>query len=326
MPAKSRSKSNAQKTQIVSKTSGQDAKTFNLKSRFQARKQRKFAANQTRKKVTGAFRLMVDAFWTLKTHWKLFGGILLVYLFLLFFLVGLNGSSANIQEAKKNLGEISSGTAGQLGSGLLLFTSIAGSSGTSGSESGSAYQSIVFIVVSLAIIWALRQLNAGQKVSVRDSFYKGMYPLVPSILVALVIGLQLIPFAIGSFLFGVAFGSGVAVGFVEQSAWMVVILVLAGISVYMLCSSIFAFYVSTLPDMKPMEALRSARKIVRYRRWTILRKLLFLPVALLVIGAAITLPFVWIWPVAAQWVFVLFSVLSLAWAHSYIYSLYRELL
>ncbi len=39
-------------------------------------------------------------------------------------------------------------------------------------------------------------------------------------------------------------------------------------------SSLFALYIVTLPDMTPMKALRSARELARYRRWTVLRKIL----------------------------------------------------
>ena len=54
----------------------------------------------------------------------------------------------------------------------------------------------------------------------------------------------------------------------------------------------FALYIVTLPDMTPMKALRSARELVRYRRWTVLRKVLFLPLMLLVVAAIIMVPII----------------------------------
>jgi hypothetical protein len=94
----------------------------------------------------------------------------------------------------------------------------------------------------------------------------------------------------------------------------------------MVSSSIFALYIVTLPDVTPMQALRSARELVRYRRWSIARKVLFLPVSLLVIAAVIMVPVILLVTPASEWVFFILSMLSIAVIHSYMYSLYRELL
>jgi hypothetical protein len=94
----------------------------------------------------------------------------------------------------------------------------------------------------------------------------------------------------------------------------------------MLSSSLFALYIVTLPDMTPLTALRSARQLVRYRRWTVLRKIFWLPVALLILAAVIMVPII-IWLTAiAQWVFFLLTMFSLVATHAYMYNLYRELL
>jgi hypothetical protein len=94
----------------------------------------------------------------------------------------------------------------------------------------------------------------------------------------------------------------------------------------MISSSLFALYIVTLPDMTPMKALRSARELVRHRRWTVLRKILCLPLILLVAGAVIMLPIIIVLTPLAQWVFFLLTMLALVAAHAYMYTLYRELL
>jgi hypothetical protein len=101
---------------------------------------------------------------------------------------------------------------------------------------------------------------------------------------------------------------------------------LALLSLYMVTSSVFALYIVTLPNMTPMRALRSARGLVLGRRWTVLRKLLFLPIALFLLGALIMLPLIWFWAPAATWVFFALSMACLAALHSYMYALYRSLL
>ena len=67
---------------------------------------------------------------------------------------------------------------------------------------------------------------------------------------------------------------------------------LALLSLYMICSSLFALYIVTLPNVTPMKALRSARQLVLHRRFLVLRKILFMPLALLVLGAIIMIPLI----------------------------------
>ena len=57
-----------------------------------------------------------------------------------------------------------------------------------------------------------------------------------------------------------------------------------------------------------------------------MRKLLFLPILLVVVAAVVMLPIiVWLTPLA-QWVFFVLTLFAIAAVHSYVYGLYRELL
>ena len=207
-----------------------------------------------------------------------------------------------------------------------LFGAMLGTAGGASSQTGTAYQTMIVVIVSLAIIWTLRQVLAGKPVTVRDAFYKGMYPLIPFILVLLVIGIQLIPLALGGVIYGMAFNGGAAIGALEKSMWGTMVFLLMLLSVYMICASLFALYIVTLPNTRPMMALRSARELVRYRRWTVLRKLLFLPVALLLVGVVIMIPLIMYVAVVAQLVFLVLSMFALILIHAYVYTLYKELL
>lgn len=308
----------------ISRIKGSLTKTA-VKNRIRSRRVRKVETRRSHQKITGSFRLFADVTSLLRQHWKLFGSFVLIYIILSVALIGVRGSNLQIGQLKKEM-DASYVGAGQVGFDLALFGMLVGSSTSSSSASGSSYQPIVFLIVSLATIWALRQLMAGKKIGIRDAFYKGMFPLVPVSIVIFFIGLQLLPATLGAFLFGVTISSGLAVGMLETAFWATITFLLMLISIYLICSSLFAFYIVTLPNMRPLAALRSARNLVRFRRWTIIRKLLFLPFSLLLIGAVLTLPFIWFWPVAAQWVFLLLSMGGLVFAHAYLYSLYRELL
>lgn len=277
-------------------------------------------------KLPSAFRLMRSALGLLKRHWKLFLGITLVYGFLTIILVRGFGGSLNLSDLKTTLKDGFGGQYGSLATGATLFSYLLGSAGSSSSPAGGVYQSLLMIIVSLATIWALRQVLAKNKIRIRDTFYSGIYPLIPFVLVLLVVGLQLIPLSIGSWLYSTVINNGIAVTLLEKFIWIMLFFFLALLSLYMICSSLFALYIVTLPNMTPMKALRSARQLVLHRRFLVLRKILFMPLALLILGAIIMIPLIIFLTFAAEWIFFLLSMFVLTVVHAYMYTLYRELL
>jgi len=283
-------------------------------------------AVQPQQPLTGSFRLLGRSLRLLKQHWKLFLGIAAVYGFLTIILVRGVGGGINLTDLKSNLKQGFSGQYGSLATGAALFSYLVGSAGTSTTPSGGTYETLLIIIMSLVSIWALRQVLAGRKIRTRDAFYSGVYPLIPFILVLLVIALQLLPLTLGGWLYGTVIGNSIAISAGEKVFWLIVFLLLAVWSLYMICSSIFALYIVTLPDMTPFKALRSARQLVRHRRWSVLRKVLFLPIALLVLGALIMIPLILFITPLAIWVFFGLTMIVLIVVHAYMYSLYRELL
>jgi hypothetical protein len=176
------------------------------------------------------------------------------------------------------------------------------------------------------IIWTLRQVYGNNKVRIRDGFYSGIAPLVQFIFVLLVVGLDLIPGAIGIIVYSAVSGNGIATLALEKALWILVTALMVLLSLYLVTSTIFALYVVTLPDMTPMRALRSSRELVQYRRWTVMRKVLFMPFALIFIGSALMIPFLIFITKLAPFVFFAMSAAVVAVVHSYMYGLYRELL
>lgn len=259
-------------------------------------------------------------------HKKLFIGIAAIYGVLTLILVQGLARGTDIGQLKDQFQQLLGGSWSTLGSSLAIFAVLVGSAGNGSSETAGAYQLILSVLVSLAVIWALRQVLAGSNIRIRDAYYKGMYPFVPFILVLTVIGLQLIPLGIGLTFYNLVTLNGIAVTVLEQVLWLLQLIVLGGVSFYLLSSSLFALYIVTLPDMTPFRALRSARELVRYRRLTVLRKLAALPVALLLLAVLIMLPIIiWLTPLA-QWMFFLLTTFSVVAIHTYMYLLYRELL
>ncbi len=259
-----------------------------------------------------------------KRRW-LFLGIVAIYAACNVVLVQ-SAAVANLGEVKQLLQGSNPDGASRLTSGVALFTVLLSATGSGRTEAGAAYQSMLLLITSLAIIWALREVMAGHAVRLRDAFYRGMYPLIPVLLVVLIIVVQLVPLAIGASIFNLAVTNGIATNGWQILLWGLLPIAGTIASVYFLTSSLFAVYIAALPDMTPLKAMRSARRLVQGRRWTILRKLLFMPFVLTVLAVLIMLPVIMFITPAAPWLFFTVSLLGLLIFHAYMYALYRELL
>lgn len=287
------------------------------KRRYEKRSTRKYTP------LPGSFKLVADSVRLMKKHWRILGGIVAIYLILNIIFVGaLSNIGSAVDQIKQNF-EATGGK--QLGQAFSGLGTLIGSSGTSGSGSASILQVFLIIVESLVIIWALRQLLAGQNIGVKQAYYSATTPLIPFLLVLGFLFIQLLPLTLGSALI-VAVVSSLSTAAVATTVAVAVVMLLGAWSVYMLSGSIFALYIVTLPDMEPRKALRSAKNLVRFRRWAVIRKGLFLPIFLLLTFAAVTIPLI-LW---ADWlvapVFFLMTMLSILFVHTYMYNLYRGLL
>ena len=291
-----------------------------------ATKEEKQAVKTEYKKLPSGFVLFYRTCKQLQEHWQLLGGILVVYALIDLILVGGNSSSTSLPAAKSNLANLFHGHINNFSTGFTLFSFLANSGNTANNDAASAYEAILLVIVSVVYIWALRQIYAKQKVRIRDAFYTGVYPLVPFMLVLLVMGIQLLPLVLGGSIYSNLLNGGYLVGASQHVIAIGQFVLLAAWSIYMLCGSIIALYIVTLPDMTPWKALMAARKLVRYRRWIILRKLIFLIAIIAVGGVVLLIPVALFITPVAMLLFLLLTALTVGVVHSYIYALYREML
>jgi hypothetical protein len=283
-------------------------------------------ATAVRRSIPGSFRLVKQAFLVLKGNWQVFLGIALLYAALNVLLIqGLHATSS-VTDLKHTLEQVPTSGAGHIADGVSLVTSLIGASSTNVSPTAGAYQFVLAVVVSLAVIWSLREIYAQRAVEFRDGFYKGMTPFITFLLVLLMVVVHLLPFAVGATFYSIITANAIATGLLQQTIFMVMFLGLSLVSLYLLCSSLFALYIVTLPGMTPWAALRSARDLVAGRRWTVMRKIVFLPFFLLFASIVLLLPFVMFLTVTAPWVFMAVVAAMLIFLHSYMYALYRSLL
>jgi hypothetical protein len=289
------------------------------------KKQKKAKAKKevrSRKPLSGSFKLTAQVIRLLKQYWKPLGGIVLVYLILnIIFASGISNISSAVSTLKDNL----SGGA-NLSSAFSGFGTLVGSSGASSSTTGSALQSVLIVLESLVIIWALRQLLANEAIKVKQAYYHSTTPLVPFVLVIFMIIIQLLPITLGAAVLSAVLTSAFSTGTMVTVIFSSIFVILAAWSIYMVSGSIFALYIVTLPDMQPRQALRSAKNLVRYRRWPIIRKVLFLPIFILMVMGILIIPLILYATYLVVPVFYILSMLTILFAHAYLYSLYRELI
>ncbi|HSX35970.1 MAG TPA: hypothetical protein VLH84_03495 [Patescibacteria group bacterium] len=289
------------------------------------RKLRKQA--QAGAKLPSAFKIFWAALKILRKNWKLFLGMLVIYAILRLIFSLDTSEFSTVTTAKTSFTLLAHGHWSALFGGVATFAYLLGG-GTNGTGNPSAgiYEIMFGIMLSLAFIWALRQAYAEHRFRVRDAFYRGMYPLVPFVLTLLLIGIQLLPMVVGILLYVTVVNNGIIVSGFEQVGWGFLAFLLSVWSLYIICPTILSLYAVCLPDATPWATTRAVRQVARLHRWAILRKMLFLPIALLLGSAILTVPFILFLTVISPWIFFLVSMLALLVAHSYLYGLYRSLL
>lgn len=279
--------------------------------------------------LPSAITLLKDTYRLIRHNKKIFLGLAAVQALLVFVFVQGISLSSELRDARESVQDTLGSTNGigeSLGTGLALFGYLAATNSSSSGGAAGAYQLFLGLIISLAVIWAARQILADEVITLRDTLYKAMYPLIPFMLILIVIGIQLLPALIGNLLYSTVLTNGLAVTAIEKVLWLMLFLLFVTLSLYMLASSLFALYIVTLPDMTPMRALRSARQLVLHRRLNVLLRILVAPVVLLSLALILFVPLVLFAPIIAQPLFLLFSGLSLVFTHVYMYHLYRSLL
>jgi hypothetical protein len=199
-------------------------------------------------------------------------------------------------------------------------------SSSDGSGQGSLLVSVTLVLLSLVYIWAIRQLSSGKKIAARDAYYQGPTALLPTLLILFVISLQLLPFAIASFIYSVAKTGQVFVTGAEDLTFFLVAFLIGLLSFYWVTSSLIALYIVTLPGMYPMQALKAAKKLVQFRRLAVFRRILALPIVLGLLYFSILLLVIRFLPNQTYIAIGLLQFVLLPFVHVYLYKLYRALI
>ncbi len=273
-------------------------------------------------------RLILDTCLHMWRYRKIFVGLIFVNFLLNLVLVKGLSSALDIPSLKDELQQ-SSALSGVAMNAVLL--GIVTSSGTEGiSEVSNLYQTQITIISILAFIWLFRETyehTAKKKVvKLKQPFYEGMAPLIQFLLLLMLIGLQLLPMVAGVGIFSLVQVNGLAVTAIETTVWAILALSLSLVSFYLLSPSVFSLYIVTLPKHTPLTAYKSAKSVVAFRRWTIIRKLFYFMIIIGLIYLAVLFGCIVLIPSLTEWVMLFLSSLILPLTIGCGYKLYRSLL
>lgn len=318
--------SSAKHIQVVKK-----ARTVDPNARL--RKKPKYKAFRLHKRVKhpdaplpGWFKLTKRALKLMWANKRPLFWFFLVYTVLYFAFVRGLSAPVDINGVRDTFSEVAEQDYSALAINFTVFSLMLDSTTSAAGEVGGMYQ-IFFLVISiLALVWVFRQQQAGNKVTIRQAFYRGMYPLIPFALIMMLMSIQLIPVMIGNFLFTTVIESGLAINMIEQFIWLFLFLLLILLSLYWLSSSLVALFVVTLPEMTPMRALRKAKSLVMFRRFSIVRKIAALAIVVIAAFLIVVFPAIFVSAPLAQFLFFGLATMLVPFAVAYLFVLYRELL
>lgn len=291
-------------------------------------------------KLPGYWSFSAYTIKTLLNHKKTFLLLALTYAVLTILMVGMasqNNFTALTSTLTQTSGDIFKGNWGQLGQSSLLFlTIISGGISQNLTEGQQIYATIITLLTWLTTVWLLRNIMAGKRVKLRDGIYNAGAPILPTFLVGLVLVVQLLPVALVLIGYSAASVTGLLSNGVEAMLFWIVAGLLVVLSLYWITSTIIALVVVTLPGMYPYRAIRTAGDLVIGRRLRIMMRLLWMVLSGFISWVIVMLPVIllvtWLnslWP-ALQGVpiipivIVALSSLTIVWAASYVYLLYRK--
>lgn len=278
------------------------------------------------RKLPSVFSLIKQSLKQVWLYKKPFIGVVVIYVVLvLLFVKGLS-AKIDLSTVREQIAQTI--TEDRFQQDLLLVGVFAGSGTASDNEAGGLYQSIILVITILATIWLFRQSNdtAEATFKIKQPYYEGMSQLIPFVVVLFIVGLQLIPMLIGLSLFRTVNSFGLAVGGLESVLWIGLLIALSLLTLYLLASSLFALIIVTLPQSTPMTALRSARKIVKYRRWIIIRKLLATALVFSLLSFLLLFAVIATVPQVAEFFALILSAIIMLIIIGCWYKLYRALL
>ncbi len=193
----------------------------------------------------------------------------------------------------------------------------------SGDQASTFVQFMLFLVGSLAFIWALRKIRKLDKVKVYQAYYEGTAQLVPAFLLCIILILFLVPISIGTTILsaGIAFASSTTDYLLVYGSFFSLSL----LSIWLFAKYWPSFYIITLPSIRPIYALKQAGALTRGHRFNITIQVIGFLILSVIVFVPLLLLFALILPkVTPYWLFILLFI-YFGVAHVFMFNIYRGL-
>ena len=199
------------------------------------------------------------------------------------------------------------------------------------------YMVIAGILIWLTSIWLVRNLVAKKKVKLRDGLYNSGGPIVPSVMVVMVMGIQAIPLVLAIGVLRLAEQGGLMEHGAIAMAFSIGLSGVGLLSLYWMVSTLIALIIVTLPGIRPMESLRMARDLTSGIRLRILYRITWMTFVmflfwLVTVGLTVALELTfrayieWLSAVPiVPFVILIMTIASIIWVSVYTYMLYLEI-
>lgn len=282
------------------------------------------------KPLPSSWLLWKDSIKFVRQHWKKVGLFLLIYMTLYVLFVRGLGSAINFTDVKDNLSANGVDANGLMRS-LIFFGVLVSASSAANSDVAAAYQSIIFLIGSLAFIWLIRALlgKNSKNVRVKDAFYQGMQPLIPFIIVFFILALEIIPLSVATYLLSIALSTA-DISIFETGIFVLLSALISLISLYLVSGTWSALFIVTLPKAEPWASVKASNKLISVHRWYVMRRLLALALFILLTAALLIIPLLMVLPNGyesiAEYGFYAYVLIAFTIAHTYLYKLYKSLL
>lgn len=285
------------------------------------------------KGVVESWELLKESFYFIKQHAKFFAGLGVIYCVFSYILVG-GVSQIDYVALRQSSEEFLAGGVDRVTTAVSYFgAALTGGLNEAPNEVQQLAAAVLALLCWLIIIWSTRMLSAGKTIKIRDALYNGPTPFISTILVLTVTAVQLIPAALGLFVFSIAITDQWISTGVEGMAFGAAAALLCLLSLYWLTGSLIALTVVALPGVYPMQALATARALVSGKRWGIALRILAVAIVQVLVAAVVLLPifmldgwlkFDWL-PLVPIFIQIM-SAIALIFSGVYVYKLYRSLL
>ena len=268
--------------------------------------------------IIGPRKLFKKSYETIIHNKKKLAGILLIYAVLYFiFVMGFSLTSSMGNAVNTGASKISQAST------TLSYAVSNMYNGNSQSDAVVLTQLLLFLVAVMATIWLLRKLDEGKDVKVLDAFYEGTAHFIPTLVVATVLVLSLIPALIAGAFLSVALKSS---GSSMETTIVFLLSVLALFFGLLLFTMLWpAFYISATTRVRPMKAFKQSIALTKLRRTKILGRITLLFIVLLVLFFVVLYFFAMISTGFIPYVLFILVFIIFLFSQVYLYKLYGSL-